>query len=467
MQKQILYTVICTILILTYGALAHAVTLSVSSEEGKPGDTVVVEISIDDTNGVLGIGIKFFEYDPSILTFKEFKETDLLKDLPIPTNNTETPGKLLLSKAGFAVPLGEGSGVIYEITFEVNADASSGKSPLTIGKADLADQDNKPLPVTIENGEFTVIGENLPPELEAIGDKEVDEGQKLEFTVSAEDPDGDSLTFSATDLPEGSTFEDGAFSWVPNSEQAGTYSVIFDVGDGKGGTASETITITVEDVEELLPAIREHAEDSQMLAFEVDFPDENAAKCYVDVWQDEFIIEAGQYLEYQIALFPELPAYCAGIDLHTNDGTFLSATDAQDQFGLGAGPQTDLSVSIKDEDTETEYTALGKWYHRQISLDALAGKTLDGVIFATVCEEHKVGKFRAYVDNIQITNGTGEDAGRVLDIYIDGNGKTATESQFANNENVNNSTVTFGEVTIGVHPAGKLPITWGRIKKLR
>jgi len=36
-----------------------------------------------------------------------------------------------------------------------------------------------------------------------------------------------------------------AFSWTPTSTQVGTYAVTFTVNDGRGGTASETITIAV------------------------------------------------------------------------------------------------------------------------------------------------------------------------------------------------------------------------------
>ncbi len=467
MNTRFLAMLSCTILVLVSGVSADAITLSISDVEGEAGSTVQALINIDSDVEAVGSMDITLDYDKDLLTAKELTSSDALAGGFSVLPNLTKEGKVIIggiSKDPF-VGSTVTAGLLFTIAFEVNATAAAGsESPLTLVEASLANVDGDEISLEVTDGEFTVSGQ--PPELAEIGNQQVDEGQTLEFTVSAVDPDGDALTFSATDLPQGSTFENGVFSWVPNSEQAGPYSVTFAVDDGKGGTDSETITITVEDVEELLPAIREHTKDSQMLALEVDFSNEGVAKCYVDVWQGEVTIEAGQYLEYQIAMFTPLPAYCAGIDLHTKDGTFLSATDAKDQFGLSASPQTDLSVSIKDGDTDIKHAARDRWYHRQISLEALVGKTLDRVIFATVCEEHEVGLFRSYVDNIQITNGTGEDAGRVLDIYIDGDGQKATESEFATNENVNNSTVTFGEVTIGVHPAGKLPITWGKIKKL-
>jgi len=69
------------------------------------------------------------------------------------------------------------------------------------------------------------------------------------FTVTATDVDGDPLTFSATGLPAGATFNTstGAFSWTPAFTQAGSYAVIFSVSDGTDGD-SETATITVTNV---------------------------------------------------------------------------------------------------------------------------------------------------------------------------------------------------------------------------
>ena len=72
------------------------------------------------------------------------------------------------------------------------------------------------------------------------------EGQALEFTVTATDPEGDPLTFSAYNLPEGASFdaETGTFSWTPRYDQAGVYVVRFEVSDGEFSDF-EDVTITV------------------------------------------------------------------------------------------------------------------------------------------------------------------------------------------------------------------------------
>ena len=82
--------------------------------------------------------------------------------------------------------------------------------------------------------------------LDSIGAKSVDEGSALTFTLDAYDADGDSLTYSATNLPAGASLNGatGAFSWTP--ADAGTYVLTFEVTDSYL-SYSENVTITVND----------------------------------------------------------------------------------------------------------------------------------------------------------------------------------------------------------------------------
>jgi len=100
---------------------------------------------------------------------------------------------------------------------------------------------------------ITVTPVNDAPVLVAIGNKTVPENALLTFTVSATDPDADTLTYTATGLPTGASFDPATrtFSWTPSYTQSGTYpSVTFTVTDSgtPGLTASEAITITVTNV---------------------------------------------------------------------------------------------------------------------------------------------------------------------------------------------------------------------------
>ncbi len=99
---------------------------------------------------------------------------------------------------------------------------------------------------------ITVGNVNRPPILNPVGNKTVDEGQLLEITITATDPDGDVLTYSASNLPAGSSFNpvNQKFTWTPDFTQAANYDLLFTVTDN--GThpmsTSETITITVGNV---------------------------------------------------------------------------------------------------------------------------------------------------------------------------------------------------------------------------
>ena len=117
-----------------------------------------------------------------------------------------------------------------------------------------------PVPDSAESGDVVVVTDagrsngfpitiNNPPVLDSIGNKTVDENQLLTFTVSATDLDGDDLTYSASDLPQGANFDTTTqtFSWTPTFEQQGNYTVTFTVSD-RWLEDSETITITVNDV---------------------------------------------------------------------------------------------------------------------------------------------------------------------------------------------------------------------------
>jgi len=86
-----------------------------------------------------------------------------------------------------------------------------------------------------------------PPSLNTIGNQAVHAESQLTFTLSAFDPDGDPLTYSASSLPSGAAFyaDSRTFTWKPSASEVGTYAgVRFAVSDGFS-TDSETITIGV------------------------------------------------------------------------------------------------------------------------------------------------------------------------------------------------------------------------------
>ena len=121
----------------------------------------------------------------------------------------------------------------------------AGKYDLTVTVRDPGGAtDSKPFTITVENV-------NRPPAISVKSEYKVKEGEPLEFTVAGNDPDaGDKLTFSASGLPPGATFDaaSGVFRWTPGSNDQGSYTVEFAVKDAAGASATATVTIVVEDV---------------------------------------------------------------------------------------------------------------------------------------------------------------------------------------------------------------------------
>jgi len=153
-------------------------------------------------------------------------------------------------------PLFGDSGVYQNVLFKVD---------------DGNDQDFETITITV--GDI-----NRPPVLAAIGNRQVDEGQTLTFTLSATDSDGNALTYFTSNLPTGSSFnaETGVFSWTPGSGSSGNYpNILFTVSDGTD-QVSEPITITVGDVNRppvLAPLGNKKVKEGEIVTFSLSATD--------------------------------------------------------------------------------------------------------------------------------------------------------------------------------------------------
>lgn len=99
---------------------------------------------------------------------------------------------------------------------------------------------------------ITVVNVNQSPVLQPIGTKSVNEGQELAFTILAIDADADPVTYGASNLPVGATFNPTTrqFSWVPDysgSNNIRIFSVTFRANDGLAED-TEQVTINVNPV---------------------------------------------------------------------------------------------------------------------------------------------------------------------------------------------------------------------------
>jgi len=126
--------------------------------------------------------------------------------------------------------------------------ASSGTYTVTFTVTDSG----TPVKNDFEDVLIAVSDVNRSPVLNTIGAKGVDEGQMLQFTIMASDPDNDELTYSAETVPSGGSFDGGTrtFTWTPDYNTSGDHTVTFTVTDDGSPVKSdsEDVTITVSNV---------------------------------------------------------------------------------------------------------------------------------------------------------------------------------------------------------------------------
>ncbi|MCF7811230.1 tandem-95 repeat protein, partial [bacterium] len=146
----------------------------------------------------------------------------------------------------------------------------AGEYTLTVTVSDDQFDVSEDIVVTVNHVNRTPAWESAP------GSVETDENQALEFTVTASDPDNDNLAFNASseNLPDGWEFTDnedgsGDFSWTPDYDDAGEYSLVLVLSDGEF-QLQRTITITVNDVNRapvwtLIPEIEEVDEAAELI----------------------------------------------------------------------------------------------------------------------------------------------------------------------------------------------------------
>ena len=94
---------------------------------------------------------------------------------------------------------------------------------------------------------WTVESSNLPPGVNNPGDQTHEEGETVAVAVVGNDPDGDPLVYSASNLPPGLTLNPGTgdISGTVASGSAGSYSVVLTVTDPEGAQASTVVLWTV------------------------------------------------------------------------------------------------------------------------------------------------------------------------------------------------------------------------------
>ncbi|UCD17391.1 MAG: hypothetical protein JSV44_00325, partial [Candidatus Zixiibacteriota bacterium] len=100
--------------------------------------------------------------------------------------------------------------------------------------------------------QIRVLNDNMPPEIMAIDDTTIFEGETLIIAFLVDDIDPEPVTITSSPLPEGASLTDngnnfGLFTWVPSYLQAGIYPIEFYATDGAdpGLIDTEAVVITV------------------------------------------------------------------------------------------------------------------------------------------------------------------------------------------------------------------------------
>ena len=80
------------------------------------------------------------------------------------------------------------------------------------------------------------VPENQSPTFSAIDAQVISEGSEWSLALAATDADGDAISYSISESPDGSSLSDNVFTWTPDFGQAGSYAVTFTATDARGGS---------------------------------------------------------------------------------------------------------------------------------------------------------------------------------------------------------------------------------------
>lgn len=158
--------------------------------------------------------------------------------------DSDIPPQVTVSGADFA-SISSAGDINYTLRLAPPA-GSAGRRTLTVTARAISGL------TTTQQIDLLIDPANRPPALSAPASASIQEGKTLSFTLEATDPDGDPLTFTATQLPPGASFfpESRMFQWMPGFAQSGSYQATFTVSDSGSPPLVDTkvVAITVEDV---------------------------------------------------------------------------------------------------------------------------------------------------------------------------------------------------------------------------
>ena len=243
--------IISMISVLPAAAIGSNVAYIQDNITAPHGNNITVPIMIYNSTGVGSVGLTL-NYNASIVNVTGATQGDFTGGFFGFDSANAANGWVTINAFVIGTQL-TGNVTVANVKLEAVGNPDE-QSALNLEIIAMVDRNAIDLSYSIDNGSFIVT--SLPPVIDPIGTKSVNEGSLLGFTINATDPDGDVLTYSAINLPQGAVFNTNtrAFSWTPSYTQAGSYpNVQFRVSDGSLND-TENITITVNNVNRI-PAI--------------------------------------------------------------------------------------------------------------------------------------------------------------------------------------------------------------------
>ena len=418
------------------------------------GSRVDIRLSVDGAVDLFGWQIEI-AYPKTVLEFDSFEEGDFLKQggstfavkpilKDIQNDPDQLDGSILLAVTSTGNGV-DGAGLLGTVSFTVLSETAALLKPI---RPKFLNSDEKR--IAVENLTNASLLPNQPPTAVIKGPAAVETGAAFQLDATGS-TDDHGITAYMWSFGDGASAQGAAVSHT--YQNAGVYTASLTVVDAQGASSKTTLTVSAVDPGD--PAVRKP--EGAFIVFYFNLPQaESDAKAHIKIWDRRYAIKQGMFLEYQTRISSRSPVYSAAIDAVAADGRTLSGSGAKDENNLSADPDADLTDNAVD-----------KWYHRKIPLNALSGSDLVELSLAFKTGGHAGGVYRAFFDNIQITDGRwiletiyANEANFPLEEPAPSSAVVGTGGV----EGVLHAGASAGELTAQIEPRGKLASVWANLK---
>ena len=264
------------------------------------------------------------------------------------------------------------------------------------GNADLKIELKNTKKLVLTEDDFIGVGvnENLEPVAQdgsAVGDEDT----QLTGTVSASDPENDSLVFSVVNGPANGTVvlnQDGSYTFTPSANFNGVDSFTYKVNDGSSDSNVATVMLTVDPVNDAPVAVDDSAQTS-----------EDSALLNIALLDNDTDVDAGAVLSVQSL---DTTGTKGSVVLNA-DGTVSYDPNGQfEQLGQDDFAFDTFSYTVQDERGATETATV------TVKVTGVNDAPVAGDDFAATDEDSQINISRAEL----LANDTDVDTGDKLSL---------------------------------------------------